>query len=203
MGGADATGFSIDNLHTAQFSILSVCAHIWHRCLLPFNQFPFRLARLCDPHVEVEDKHQLAQDFLSACPCCLDSGYSQRLKAYMEASRLYKQIKNYRLQTICDPDFSFFSIANCCEPVPIHWTHTQMHEIDGDLIGPQSSCNGSASKWGFAFRGSNLRLVAALVTKCCLGVISHEVKVFSMRKVTNAEIECNFGRAVSERLLGA
>lgn len=78
-----------------------------------------------------------------------------------------------------------------------------MHEIDGDLIGPQSSCNGSASKWGFAFRGSNLRLVAALVTKCCLGVISHEVKVFSMRKVTNAEIECNFGRAVSERLLGA
>ena len=184
VGGADATGFLIDNLHTAQFSILSVCAHIWHRCLLPFNQFPFRLARLCDPHVEVEDKHQLAQDFLSACPCCLDSGYSQRLKAYMEASRLYKQIKNYRLQTICDPDFSFFSIANCCEPVPIHWTHTQMHEIDGDFIGPQSSCNGSASKWGFAFRGSNLRLVAALVTKGCLGVISHEVKVLAMRKVT-------------------
>ena len=29
-----------------------------------------------------------------------------------------------------------------------------------------------------------------------------KVKVLAMRKVTNSEVECNFGRAVSERLLG-
>jgi len=79
-------GFSLDDLHTAQFSILSISAHIWHRCFRPFQQFPHKLALLCDPDTSNEEKLGIIRDFSSARPCCLDLAYSQRLKAYLEAA---------------------------------------------------------------------------------------------------------------------
>ena len=78
-------GFSLQEVHTAQFSILSISAHIWHRCFRPFQQFPHKLALLCDPDTSNEEKLGIIGDFSSARPCCLDLAYSQRLKAYLEA----------------------------------------------------------------------------------------------------------------------
>ena len=78
-------GLSLDNLRVAQFSILSAASHVWHRCLQPFQQFPHRLVMLCDPHEEVEAKRGLVEEWFECRSCCLDRGYSQRLRSYMQA----------------------------------------------------------------------------------------------------------------------
>ena len=83
-------GFSRDDLHAAQFCILSISGHLWHRCVQPFQRFPHKLAVLCDPNERDDDKQALVHVFVNAHPCCLDAGYSQRLKAYLQAGMLIR-----------------------------------------------------------------------------------------------------------------
>ena len=63
------------------FCFLHVVTCLWRRLVVPYQRFPWRLVRLIDPRLDDEEKHSTAVEFLRAPTCCLDFGFSDRLRS--------------------------------------------------------------------------------------------------------------------------
>ena len=48
------------------------------------QEWPYRLAKILDPHVPFESKVDLVRQFLSASDCCCDKGFSIPLQQFMK-----------------------------------------------------------------------------------------------------------------------
>eukprot|EP00971_Amphidinium_carterae_P352826 6492744-Amphidinium_carterae.2 len=55
--------------------------HIFLRCVLPFRGWPWRLAGLVTDMKSEYGKHCLSREFHALRPCCLDAGFSAKIRA--------------------------------------------------------------------------------------------------------------------------
>ena len=58
-----------------------VCGSVYRRFQMVFREFPWKLALAVDTTLPMEQRRRVVADFLAANICCLDVGFSQRLRA--------------------------------------------------------------------------------------------------------------------------
>ena len=63
------------------FCILHVATCTWVRLISPYTAFPWKLVALIDERVESFEKDEITRSFLLARPCCLDEGFTARLRS--------------------------------------------------------------------------------------------------------------------------
>ena len=52
----------------------------WARLLVPYQAYPWRLARIYDPRLSLSSRQACAEEFLRTSPCCLDAACGRRLR---------------------------------------------------------------------------------------------------------------------------
>ena len=68
------------------FCAILVMTALWRRLHVPYTMWPWRLAALQDPRVSQGDKHVICRDLESAKPCCLDFGFTDRIRSQFAAA---------------------------------------------------------------------------------------------------------------------
>ena len=74
-------GCNHGSLQKAAWSVLTVLGETFVRLVLPYLEYPWRLARLCNPALDREAKLNLVKQFRRAKEEKLDVGFSLRLRS--------------------------------------------------------------------------------------------------------------------------
>jgi hypothetical protein len=69
-----------DFVKTIRDAVLSLVAQVYWRMNVWYEDFPFRMSTLSDPRFTPEDRAKVAADLWAREPCCLDPGFSQRVR---------------------------------------------------------------------------------------------------------------------------
>ena len=65
----------------ARQGALLVYGNVWRRLVKYFEGYPWRLARMCDVTLPMEERRRVAQELFDKKPCDLDPGVGQRIRA--------------------------------------------------------------------------------------------------------------------------
>lgn len=68
---------------------------LWRRLVVPYQQFPWRLAALADSRLQPHEHDTVARQFLQSHPCCLDQSFSMRFKSVLQSAEQLKQGGRY------------------------------------------------------------------------------------------------------------
>ena len=79
-----------------------IVGQLARKLILPWQQYPWRLWPLAWQDSSLADRRSCAQDLLSSRPCCLDSGFSQRLKGM---HRTQEELLSLELQSFLQKVF--------------------------------------------------------------------------------------------------
>ena len=69
-----------DCLYVTFFIQLQVSTRLWRRQHVGYSSYPWKLAQIANPLLPQQKALEMATDFLSAKECCLDEGFSLRLR---------------------------------------------------------------------------------------------------------------------------
>lgn len=64
-------------------ALLLVIGEAWSRLHALYQQWPWKLCKLADARIPLEERRQLALDYLSTATDDLDIGFSRRLRPYV------------------------------------------------------------------------------------------------------------------------
>ncbi|CAJ1375808.1 unnamed protein product [Effrenium voratum] len=78
-------------------AIMVMTGQLARKLILPWKQYPWRLWPLALQDVDERERQACAQALLSSKPCCLDSGFSKRLKALhpRESELLSAEVRSF------------------------------------------------------------------------------------------------------------
>ena len=62
-----------------------VMGHRWRRFVVRLRSCPWRLALVVDTSLSEPERREIAREFLDAALCCLDEGFSQKLRLFFLA----------------------------------------------------------------------------------------------------------------------
>ena len=80
LGQDQAQNTEASSLYLISFCMLSICTNVWARLVLPYSGFPWKLAALANPGLTDAEADSIVNEFLRAGACCLDTGFSARLR---------------------------------------------------------------------------------------------------------------------------
>jgi len=63
------------------FCVIHLVTCLWRRLIVPYQMYPWCLVRMLDPRLDKEEQESVASKFLRAPLCCLDVGFSDRLRS--------------------------------------------------------------------------------------------------------------------------
>ena len=89
-------------LMSTQVCVNIAVGNLYRRLIMPFIMgWPWKLSRVCDPDVPMEERRRLAREFWSANECCIDPLFGERLR---------KSIDHW--EALFEPDMQSF--LRCC-----------------------------------------------------------------------------------------
>ncbi len=84
-------------------ALLLTLGQLWRKLVEPWRQYPWKLMLLQDQEVAWADCWKRAQDFLAAKECCLDVGFSKKLRDSAERpEQLFEEDLQFTLRSVAD-----------------------------------------------------------------------------------------------------
>ena len=94
-------------------TILVSYGQLWYRLVWRYRGWPWKVASMCDPRIELHKRRESITRFLKMSPCCFDPGLGRKqLKRFQDAEAL--AMLQLKVQRFLIAFFNSIMLSNLC-----------------------------------------------------------------------------------------